>query len=379
MIRPVSPADPEIQTPCLLLDAERLAANGARMRERAKALGVGLRPHLKTAKSISVANVLLGDGPRMITVSTLAEARYFTSLGISDILYAVCVTPTKLTAVADIVAQGSDLAIITDDPTTARAIAAYPFPRSVRVLIEIDVGEHRGGVAPDSALLLAIGKELANGSAAHFAGVIAHSGHTYRGKTPIEMAEFAETERAGAVLAARRLATLGLVSMIVSVGSTPAALHARSLKGVTEMRPGVYTFGDLFQAAIGSCREEDLALSVLTEVIGRRPDQNRLLLDAGALALSKDRSMDAIDPTVGFGMVTDLDGGFLPGRMRVDAANQEHGIVAADGVIDFDAFPVGRRLRILPVHCCLTAAAHPGYHVLRDGRIEAFWERINGW
>ena len=65
----------------------------------------------------------------------------------------------------------------------------------------------------------------------------------------------------------------------------------RTLAGVTEVRAGVYMFGDLFQAEIGTHGLEDIAVTVLTSVIGRRP--GRLLVDAGGLALSKDRSTEA--------------------------------------------------------------------------------------
>jgi D-serine deaminase-like pyridoxal phosphate-dependent protein len=177
------------------------------------------------------------------------------------------------------------------------------------------------------------------------------------------------------------LRTAGLPCEVVSYGSSPGTLFARSLEGVTESRAGVYPFQDLFQAGIGACTVDDVALSVLTTVIGRQPAQQRLFIDAGGLALSKDRSTAGHPFDAGYGLVCDLDGSVLPGLV-VSAASQELGtITSRDGTpIDMAAFPVGRRLRILPNHSCFTAAAHPRYHVVDGGtEVAAVWERVNGW
>ncbi|MCU0945857.1 MAG: alanine racemase, partial [Rubritepida sp.] len=267
----------DLPTPCLVLDLGVLRRNLALM-ERAVARhpGVRLRPHLKTAKSRAVAALAAPDqGP--ITVSTLAEARYFAEGGWRDQIYAVGITPQKLDAVAALNAAGADVKVITDDADCAAAIAAHPGP--LRALVEVDVGEGRGGVAPAEALAVAraLGPRLA--------GVLAHAGHSYAGRSDAEMAAIAEAERAGIVAAAEALRAAGLRVDIVSLGSSPTALHAERLDGVTEVRAGVYMFGDLFQAQIGTHPAEDIAVTVLASVIGRKPARGALLLDAGALAL----------------------------------------------------------------------------------------------
>ena len=173
----------------------------------------------------------------------------------------------------------------------------------------------------------------------------------------------------------------GLPCPVVSVGSTPTAMYAAHLRGVTELRCGVYMFGDLFQAAIGSCTEADIAISVLTAVIGHRRDRNTLLIDAGALALSRDLSTQRLPAAqqAGFGGVATLDGVRLPG-LSVAGVSQEHGQITGPAPIDFEKFPIGTRLRILPVHSCLTAAAYDRYHVLDGGpEVVATWTRTNGW
>jgi D-serine deaminase-like pyridoxal phosphate-dependent protein len=361
----------DLPTPCLVLDRTILLRNIGRMAERLAAMGVPLRPHMKTAKSIEVARLALAGQPGGITVSTLAEAEYFAGHGIADILYAVGITPLKLAQVAKINASGARVAVITDDPPTASVIAAHP--GAPRALIEIDTGESRGGVAPDDAALLDIAERLGR----HFVGVLTHAGHSYAGRSPEDMARIAEIERAGVVHAAQRLREAGHDVPIVSMGSSPTALHAANLYGITEVRAGVYMFGDLFQSEIGTHSAEDIAVTVLASVIGRRPGQ--VLIDAGGIALSKDRSTEATPMDYGYGVVLDAVGKPTLGRAIVTRAYQEHGVVMLDPAMEVD-LPVGSKLRVAPNHTCMTAAAHDRYFVTEGGsEVVAVWPRVNGW
>lgn len=191
------------------------------------------------------------------------------------------------------------------------------------------------------------------------------------------MALIAEAERAGVVRAADRLRAAGCAVPIVSMGSSPTAIHAGSFDGITEIRAGVYMFGDLFQAEIGTHGMDDIAMTVLASVIGRRPGQ--LLVDAGGLALSKDRSTEATAHDYGFGLVLDVHGRRSYGRAIVRRVYQEHGVIETDPAHPID-LPIGARVRIAPNHVCMTAAAHDRYYVVDDGdTVEAVWPRVNGW
>ncbi len=363
----------DLPTPCLVLDRSILARNLAAMAATLARHGVPLRPHMKTAKSMDVARMALAGQPGGITVSTLAEAEYFAGKGITDILYAVGITPAKLDRVAALRRAGADVLVITDDPAAAAAIAAHP--AGLGALIEVDSGEHRGGGGVDSPRLLEIAARL--GPALR--GVMTHGGHSYAGRSTADMEAVAEQERAVAVGAADRLRAAGHPAAIVSVGSSPTALHARHLKGVTEVRAGVYMFGDLFQASIGTHAMDDIAVTVLAAVIGLRPAEHRLLVDAGGLALSKDRSTQ---PTtdLGFGLVLDALGRPAYGRSVVAQAYQEHGVVALDPALPFPDLHVGAIVRIAPNHVCMTAAAHDRYWVVdASNTIVAEWPRRNGW
>lgn len=157
---------------------------------------------------------------------------------------------------------------------------------------------------------------------------------------------------------------------------------AGHLEGVTELRCGVYMFGDVFQSEIRSCRPGDIAVSVLASVIGHREDLGCALIDAGALALSKDRSTAAegLPEDVGFGLVMDARGQERIGDVHVRRVFQEHGLLGSHGPFPFDRLPVGSRVRVLPNHACLTAAMYDRYHVVDGGdEVVAEWPRINGW
>ena len=361
----------QLPTPCLVLDRTILRRNLTRMADCVARQGLPLRPHMKTAKCIEVARMALAGQPGGITVSTLAEAEYFAAHDIADILYAVGITPQKLAEVAKINATGARVAVITDDAAVASAIAQQPEPP--RTLIEIDCGEARGGVPPDDPALLEVAARLGP----HLAGVMTHAGHSYSGRSDAEMAGFAEAERSAAVRAAERLRAAGHAVGIVSAGSSPTAAHAAGLAGLTEVRAGVYMFGDLFQAEIGTHALDDIAVTVLASVTGRRAGQ--VVIDAGGIALSKDRSTEAAPVDYGYGLVLDIDGVPTLGNAVVRRAYQEHGVVALDPAAPAD-LPVGTRVRVAPNHTCMTVAAHDRYYVTDGGRdVVAVWQRVNGW
>lgn len=355
--------------------------NIAAMRERMTRFGVTLRPHLKTAKSARVAALATADQPGGITVSTLREAAYFFQHGFQNLLYAVGITPSKLDRVSALQAQGAKMTIITDNAPVARIIGerAQRTRQRFQVMIEVDSGGRRAGVLPESEELLEIGYLLHRPPVVELAGVLTHAGHAYHCRNVAEVKAVAKQEREGIVLAAERLRSSGLPCPVVSAGSTPTAVHAEDLSGVTEMRPGVYVFFDLDQLAIGACRRENLALSVLASVIGHNVHAGHLLIDAGALALSKDISVHEFRPEVGYGEVCDPATGVSLAGLFVRDVHQEHGMIPVTERSWFERLPVGAKVRILPNHACITAAAYDRYHVLEGETIVDEWDRINGW
>lgn len=366
-----------LPTPSLLLDRTRLSRNVERMRERAKALGISLRPHLKTAKSVEAARFVLGSAPGPATVSTMKEAEMFGNAGITDLLYAVSITPQKLAKVTKLRQKGIDLKIILDSLDAACFVADYARQSgsALSVMVEVDVDGHRSGVRwDDHQTLIAIARILAKD--AKFHGVLCHAGDSYHLHGLKALADAADLERSRIVAAADALRAAGIACPIVSVGATPTALSSHSYEGVTELRAGVYMFFDMVQVGIGVCGIEDIALSVLATVIGHRKDKDWIITDAGWMALSS-------DPGQGehFGQVCDAQGRPYP-DLVVLGTNQEHGILGMKpwASVPLPALAIGTRIRILPNHACATAAQHDQYYVL-DGanHVGATWPRFRGW
>jgi D-serine deaminase-like pyridoxal phosphate-dependent protein len=364
----------EIETPALLLDRGRLERNVARMRERLAALGVPLRPHVKTAKSAEAVRLAVEGQPGGITVSTLREAEYFADRGFADILYAVGIAPSKLAHVASLQRRGAEVTIVLDSLDMAEAAAerALALGACFPVLIEVDTDGGRAGLTPGDPRLVELGRRLHGASGTELRGVMTHAGRSYECRSPEELRAMAERERAGAVAAAEALRAAGLPAPVVSVGSTPTALFAQRLDGVTEVRAGVYMFMDLVMEALGVCRAEEIAVSVFATVIGHRPDLGYLLVDSGGLALSKDSGAGG-----GYGRLIDAGTG-APLGLAVASVNQEHGLVPV-APADFARLPVGATVRILPNHACMTAAAHERYLVVEGGEVVERWERCNFW
>lgn len=372
-----------LPTPCLLLDEAKMTRNIDRLAQHARSLGVALRPHLKTAKSVDVARRQLTGSTGPATVSTLAEAEAFFAAGVRDILYGVGIAPQKLDRVLTLRAKGCDLCVILDSVGQAEAVAAAArtADHAIPVLIEIDSDNHRGGLRADDPTLIAVGRIVHEGGA-ELRGVMTHAGESYTIVGNEAHAAFAEQERAAAVAAAETLRIAGLPCRVVSVGSTPTAHAARDLTGVTELRAGVYVFFDLVMAGIGVCRPDDIALSVLTTVIGHQSARGWVLIDAGWMAMSRDRGTASQAVDQGYGIVCDEAGKILP-DLIVTSVNQEHGVISrrSGSNLALPDLPIGTRLRILPNHACATGAQHAAYHLIpsvSDAPI-AEWPRFRGW
>ena len=371
-----------LNTPAAVIDIARMHRNIERMQQRMDALGVRFRPHVKTTKCEQVVRAQMDAGARGITVSTLKEAEQFFASGIRDIVYAVGMAPAKLAQALALRRQGCDLKIVADSVACAEAIVAFggAHDESFEVWIEIDVDGHRSGITPDDDALLAVAATLSHGGM-HLGGVLAHAGSSYDYDTHEALVRIAEQERSRCVRAAERIRAAGLKCDVVSIGSTPTALAAEHLEGVTEVRAGVYVMFDLVMHNVGVNDTSEIALSVLTTVIGHQSEKGWAIVDAGWMAMSRDRGTQRQKRDFGYGLVCRENGEVL-NEYLMSGANQEHGIVSRSGTPDHEIekrFPIGTRLRILPNHACATGAQHPAYQAVGpDGNVET-WPRFYGW
>jgi len=363
-------------TPYLLIDEAKLKSNIRYLKQRVESLGSHLRPHLKTLRTLEAADYLLDNKNAPATVSTLAEAEAYAKAGYTDLLYAVGIAPAKLKRVAALRQQGINLHILIDNMVQAQAVSDFAdqFEQDFSVFIEIDSDDHRGGIKPGDPQLLTIAKELG----AHFTGLMTHAGGSYACNTEQGLKNFARQECDAVRIAQNNLQAADIICAITSVGSTPTAHFGEGFSDISEVRAGVYTTFDLVMKNIGVCDFSDIAMSVVTTVIGHNAEKNWLLTDSGWMALSRDRGTAGQSRDFGYGQVSQTDGSLLEG-LCVNSTSQEHGVIELTEAYQPEDFPVGHQLRILPNHACATAAMHPLYHVLMSDGSHNTWQRIIGW
>ncbi|HEY9405483.1 MAG TPA: alanine racemase [Pyrinomonadaceae bacterium] len=369
----------ELPTPALVLDVARVRRNAERMRTRVESMGARLRPHIKTHKCIEVARLQTSAPATALTVSTLAEARWFAARSFADLTYAVPIEPGKFADAISLAGDCERLALLTDDaeiPAQLNA-AARDAKVTLDLFLKVDCGYHRCGVEPETPEAFEIPRRISDSSHLRFAGILTHAGHSYHSRSLDELRAIARHERDVMVEFAAALRASGIAVPVVSIGSTPTISTVEHLEGVDEARPGNYIFFDAFQATLGSCRFEDCALTVLSSVVHRDFTRRKVVIDAGAIALSKDRGAVDTDSTCGYGHVLDLEGRDL--NLRIASLSQEHGMIEVHDDALFDQLKVGTRLRVLANHSCLTAAQHPHYNVLEAGRIVDRWQIQRGW
>lgn len=356
----------ELATPALLLDLDKLEANLSGMARKCEALGVALRPHIKTHKSPRIGELQRQAGAIGITVSTLYEAQRFADAGFDDVTWAFPVPLTRIDQAVDL-SERIRLRLVVDSASAIQALEATGSP--LRVLLKVDCGYHRAGVEPSGPIALELARRLKDSRNLRFDGILTHSGQSYCARGRDELLRIAERERRVMADFASLLGAEGIDVPTVSVGSTPAMAVVDRLDGVNEARPGNYVFFDHMQTRIGSCSIEECAVTVLSSVVSSGARHS--ILDAGALALSKDPGdSDLGRPNFGCGF-HDYQAGLLDPRLLVFSVSQEHGWLTG-------CHSVGKQVRLLPQHACLTVAQFDEYFVVRGNEVVDRWPILRG-
>jgi D-serine deaminase-like pyridoxal phosphate-dependent protein len=361
--RPVEPpvlsegARSVIDTPALVVDIDRMDAAIARMASAMAERSVALRPHAKTHKSIEVGRRQLSAGAIGLTVGTIGEAEIFADGGLEDLFIAYPLVPLgpkagRLRALA----RRARLRLGLDSVVGARAVADAlgDDVGRVAVLIEVDSGGRRSGVAPDDAGRL--GAEAA-GLGLGVIGVFTHGGHGYHGQEA--RAAAADDEVEALATAAASLRADGIEPAVVSAGSTPTALS--SARGaVNEERPGTYVFGDRQQVALGSIAPDAPAAVVAARITSVNVADGRFVIDAGAKTLTK----DVPAYLAGHGAIPELGA-------VVTRVSDYHGVVElADGA---QVPEVGRVVLVVPNHICPVVDLFDSFLVARDSEVVDSW------
>jgi D-serine deaminase-like pyridoxal phosphate-dependent protein len=356
-VRPLAavalPDDLDTPAPVVLLD--RLEANLTRMAALVGAAGVRLRPHAKTHKCSAIARRQLALGAAGITVATLAEAESFAANGCDDVfiaypLWAGGARGRRVRALH----ERARLRVGVDgvEAATALAAAVSGATHPLTVLIEVDCGQHRSGVAPDQVAALAtdclrLGLDVA--------GAFTHPGHAYGDPDRVRAA--AEDELAALTKAGEALEPLLGRPPELSGGSTPTVL-AGPADPLTEVRPGTYVFGDRQQMILAGVPGTEIALAVAARVVSATR-QGQAVVDAGSKALSSDRP----DWLVGYGWLPDHP------AATVAALTEEHAVV--QGLTPGPR--VGELVAVVPNHVCSAVNLAEELVVVADGTVTDVW------
>lgn len=361
-------------TPTFIVDLKKTKENALFMINKAKNNNVVLRPHVKTHKTIEIAEFQTQDDSKPITVSTISELIFYSKAGFKNILLAIPITLEKLIYIKKSITSLDSIFFITDSLQVCEEIQSWADSNLIQIslYIKINSGGNRAGLEPSSAKLLELAKFINVASFLDFVGLLTHAGQSYGFSDKQKKEEVARIEIQSIAESASFLEKNGIKVKVRSIGSTPTMSQNVDLKEITEIRPGNYIWFDMFQANRGNCAIDEIACSVLTSIIGIYPERETILIDAGALALSKDVGFWEHEPQQ-FGRVKQYPDLLLLGL------SQEHGVLKASEE-RCKQFKVGDKLEIIPNHSCLTAACFNEYVCVENGKIVGnikpakFWE-----
>jgi D-serine deaminase-like pyridoxal phosphate-dependent protein len=349
----------ELDTPALLVDYDLMLANLAALQARLGPTGVAVRPHLKTAKSPAIARIMADAGIGGFCVAKLGEAEVFAAAGFNDLLVtSELASVPKLHRLAAQHAAHPTIRVVVDSAAGAQmldvACAANPHP--LEVLIDLDVGQQRCGVAPGEPAL-ALARTIAQLPHLRLVGVQGYEGHLQHIADAEEQARQVDAAMALLTATADLLGADGHAITVVTTGGTGTCERCAQHRGVTEVQPGSFIFLDrAYRDALGARTVYRNALTIVATVISR-PAPQRAVLDAGLKALSND-----------MGNAEPVD---LPG-VRYRPGGDEHGILEWDAG-SAPALAIGDQVRLIPSHIDTTVNLYDAYHVLRNGVIAEIW------
>ncbi|CAO3631932.1 unnamed protein product [Cunninghamella echinulata] len=302
---------------------------------------------------------------------------------LKDVLLGLPISPDKFDDVFALSNQIESFSIFIDHLQTLDALDTYYNEKygqdskaRINVFLKVDCGYNRAGTTINNQDALILAKRLVQSTYIHVKGLYTHAGHSYSSRNEMSALDYLQGEIKAATDYRQFLKDNGIDISYCSIGATPTIMAAGYLsssllgESINEVHCGVFAFNDRQQVATSLSSNSDVAVRVLARIASRYPERNTLLLDAGALALSKDTS-----PQGGFGDIIGHD------HWQLNKISQEHGIVTNVPLEDFNDNPVGKIIQIRPNHCCLTAACYEFFLIVEDGNnvIIDVWVPVRGW
>jgi D-serine deaminase-like pyridoxal phosphate-dependent protein len=355
----------QVDTPSLLVDLEKLTSNIKRVSGFAKDHGLKLRPHIKTHKSVKIAELQIESGAVGITTAKIEEAEVMASAGIKDILIAYPISsPEKIKRVIGLLNRGVDLKISVDSLEQIKLLqkGLEPTPHSLEVWIKVNCGLNRCGVEPGKATLK-LAQAVLFLSRLRVGGIFTHAGHAYGAATKEKIEEIALAEAKAVVESAEECEKAGIPIKVRSVGSTPTFKISGKVEGITEVRPGNAVFYDAIQVGLGVADHDSCALTVLASVVGVYED--RIVLDAGSKTLCLDKGAHGLDSVKGYGYIIGYP------DLTIDRLSEEHGVVVFD---EKPSLKLNDKICIIPNHACTVVNQFDEYTVIEGERVVDTWK-----
>jgi D-serine deaminase-like pyridoxal phosphate-dependent protein len=354
-----------LDTPTLLLDYNKLIQNINHIATFAKEQGIAYRPHIKTHKSIKIAQLQMQAGAVGITTAKIGEAEVMAAGGMNDILIAYPISsPAKINRLVKLLELGVQLKISVDNKESLTCLQKELEHTSftLEVWIKVNTGLNRCGVEPGTEVVQ-LAKTIMTHSKLKLGGIFTHAGHSYAAKTMEEMEAIAHLEGLAVAESAQACEKEGIRIPVRSVGSTPTYKIAGAVPGITEIRPGNAVFFDAIQVGLGVTTLENCALTLLASVVGVYKD--RVIFDTGSKSLCLDKGAHGNQTVTGFGHVV--------GRPEVviERLSEEHGV----GVLVRETpLKLNDQVQIIPNHACTVVNQFDKYVVHESGKLIDTWK-----
>lgn len=355
----------DVPTPALIVEYPRLIRNIEYALELARKAGCNLRPHVKTHKCIPIADIQMKNGASGFCAATLAEVEMLVKNGAQDVFLAYPLTADAAVRKFVSLAKKAKLACSVDSASQADYLetSAEKLKTFINVMIEIDSGHHRCGIEPGPSLTDLV-QYLVTKKNLRLNGVFTHAGHAYAAENMESLERIAVSESQSVMKAVTILELGGIACPVRSVGSTPTFPWIGQVKGITEVRPGNYVFFDRMQVALGVCKPEQCALSVLATVIASYDD--RFVIDAGSKTVGLDKGAHGLDKIKGYGYFHDHP------EWLLERLSEEHGIVSVP--YNSQRPKIGEKVRFIPNHACAAVNLHSKYHVFDGEKLVDTWK-----
>ncbi|HZW32828.1 MAG TPA: alanine racemase [Isosphaeraceae bacterium] len=348
----------ELDTPALLLDLDRLQHNIDRMSGHFRERGVAWRPHAKAYKCPAIAHLLRRAGAIGVTVAKVSEAEVMAAGGIDDILIAHLVVGSSKVARLAALQRQADVKVTVDHPDHVNPLgrAAVGAGTTIGVLVDVDLGMHRTGVASAQAAV-ALARRVSSTPGLRFDGLMGYEGHT------LFIADAAEKRAAIAAAIGRLLETrdtveaAGCSCRILSAGGSGSYQYTADIRGITEIQAGGGIFACQYYTQLCQVTGHLPSISLLATVVSR-PAPDRAILDIGQKSASQYRTPPVLRdypdcPVLGL--------------------SAEHATVSVSPAVDL---AIGEKVHVIPGYSDFTFVLHDRVLGHRRGVVESVWNLL---